>query len=93
MRSPARHWLRLIAALGTSTRPSVLVPVALTHFRADRAASTGVRRTGFVKGYALLEYESKSEAQRAISEMDGKDFLGQAVRVDWAFSAGPVKRH
>ncbi|PRW61188.1 RNA-binding 8A [Chlorella sorokiniana] len=50
------------------------------------------RRTGFVKGYALVEYGSKQEAQAAIDEMDGKELLTQIVRVTWAFSSGPIRR-
>ena len=49
------------------------------------------RRTGFVKGYALIEYGSKKEAEEAIAEMNGGELLGQSVTVDWAFSAGPLK--
>ncbi|XP_058226251.1 RNA-binding protein Y14A [Rhododendron vialii] len=50
------------------------------------------RRTGFVKGYALIEYENRDEAQKAISEMDGTELLTQNITVDWAFSRGPFKR-
>ncbi|KAL0853503.1 hypothetical protein Bca101_058655 [Brassica carinata] len=47
------------------------------------------RRTGFVKGYALIEYEKSEEAQSAIKAMDGAELLTKNVSVDWAFSNGP----
>ncbi|KAL6966570.1 RNA-binding protein y14 [Sarracenia purpurea var. burkii] len=50
------------------------------------------RRTGFVKGYALIEFESFEEAQKAINEMDGTELLTQTINVDWAFSKGPFRR-
>merc|ERR1711915_32236 len=43
------------------------------------------RRTGFVKGYALIEYGTMTEAQTAIRELDKKLILEQKVRVGWAF--------
>uniref|UniRef100_A0A2P2KG39 RNA-binding protein 8A n=1 Tax=Rhizophora mucronata TaxID=61149 RepID=A0A2P2KG39_RHIMU len=50
------------------------------------------RRTGFVKGYALIEYEKYEEAEKAIASMNGAEFLTQIINVDWAFSKGPSTR-
>jgi hypothetical protein len=49
------------------------------------------RRTGFVKGYALVEYARRDEAEAAIHNMNGKELLTKVINVDWAFSNGPHK--
>ena len=43
------------------------------------------RRTGFAKGYAFVEFGSKAEADAAVEGMHGKDILGKAIAVDFAF--------
>jgi RNA-binding protein 8A len=43
------------------------------------------RRTGFVKGYALLEFKELDDAKSVIKEMNNKELLGQRIQVDWAF--------
>ncbi|KAK9462761.1 rna-binding domain-protein [Lipomyces oligophaga] len=43
------------------------------------------RRTGYVKGYALIEYASSAEATEAIEKARGADFLGQILDADFAF--------
>lgn len=47
------------------------------------------RRTGYVKGYAFVEYEEKREAEAAIAGMNGKKLLGKTVRCEWAFMKAP----
>merc|ERR1740123_1420039 len=44
------------------------------------------RRTGFVKGYGLIEYETRQEADAAIKSMDGQALLDQKLAVSWAFA-------
>jgi len=49
------------------------------------------RRTGFVKGYALIEYEKKFEAQKAIETENGQELMENIMTVEWAFSKGPIQ--
>ena len=48
------------------------------------------RQTGYVKGYALLEYETHEEAQAAVAEGNGSEFLGLPIAVSFAFQKGPT---
>lgn len=51
------------------------------------------RRTGYLKGYALLEYETIQEAESAIAGMNGKTLLGQTLHCDFAYrKPGRVRR-
>ncbi|KAJ4459936.1 putative RNA-binding protein Y14 [Paratrimastix pyriformis] len=48
------------------------------------------RRTGFAKGYALIEYEKFEEAQAAINACaGGVPFMDQIITAEWAFQKGP----
>ncbi|KAG0057777.1 hypothetical protein BGZ83_003676 [Gryganskiella cystojenkinii] len=43
------------------------------------------RRTGYVKGYALVEYGEYSQAKEAISNLNGSKLLDQTLTCDFAF--------
>src|SRR4051794_32863141 len=50
------------------------------------------RRTGYVKGYALVEYGSFKEAETAINTLNGHMVHEQPIAVDWAFKLPPQQR-
>ena len=50
------------------------------------------RRTGFVKGYALVEYGTQEEARKAVTTAHNSTLLDQTLGVSFAFAEGPIKR-
>ncbi|PSN65255.1 RNA-binding domain-containing protein [Corynespora cassiicola Philippines] len=47
------------------------------------------RRTGYVKGYVLIEYPTLEEANAAIKGANGEELLEQKLNVDFAFVRPP----
>ena len=47
------------------------------------------RKSGKCKGYALMEYKARTEAQDAINKLHGTELFGQTIGVHWAFAKQP----
>ncbi|MES1909673.1 MAG: hypothetical protein MHM6MM_002374 [Cercozoa sp. M6MM] len=50
------------------------------------------RRSGFVKGYALVEFSEQADAKSAIDKLHGSELYGQKLSVNWAFAPRPSRR-
>jgi len=43
------------------------------------------RKSGYLKGYALIEFASLPEAQKAVNELNGSSFMGRTISVNFGF--------
>lgn len=51
------------------------------------------RRTGYLKGYCVAQYETKEEAASAIEGLDGQEFVDRVLHADWAFVSKASKKY
>lgn len=51
------------------------------------------RKTGFLKGYALLEYEFLTEAENAIKNLNNFKLMGRELKVNYAFKNPKTSRN
>ena len=49
------------------------------------------KKTGYLKGYVLVEYETLLEAQKAVNKLNGSLFMGKKINVSFAYKKKPVE--
>jgi len=73
-----------VGNLGYDVSSSDLQQMFAEHGTVDSATVISDRSTGQSKGFGFVEMSSDSEAQAAMSALDGKDLGGRAIKVNEA---------
>jgi RNA-binding protein 8A len=95
VRSPitaVEGFLILVSGLHEETNEDDLYELFADHGEIKQLHLNLDRRTGFVKGYALLEYASFKEAQAAIQALNGHQLHEKPLTVDWALRPTATKK-
>ncbi len=78
-------WVLFLAGLHEETQEEDLLdrfkdfgPVTNLHLNLDR-------KSGYAKGYAMVEFEEQEHAMLALEKLNGASICGNEIRIDWAF--------
>ena len=77
-------WVIIVTGLHEETREADLAD--LCEAPVHQLKFTG--RTGSSRGYALVEFATKEDAQDCINKLHGRTFMGSVISVHWAFVEG-----
>ncbi|KAI9476549.1 MAG: RNA-binding domain-containing protein [Benjaminiella poitrasii] len=83
-------WIIIVRGLHEETDEESLAEKFLEYGTIKNIHLNLDRRTGYVKGYAFIEYEARKEAEEAITDANGTQFMGETIKVDYAFVKGPT---
>ncbi|KAG5438945.1 hypothetical protein PCANB_002275 [Pneumocystis canis] len=83
--APIEGWIILITGLHDETSEEDLQDKFSEYGEIKNLHLNLDRRTGYVKGYALIEYTHLSEAKAAITHCHGTQLLESTLSVDFAF--------
>ena len=78
-------WVIFISGLHQEAQEDDVKDVCSDYGKVTNIQMNLDRRTGFVKGYALVEFTDREEAEKAILSMNDSKLLGKIIKVDWAF--------
>ncbi|KAI7901328.1 uncharacterized protein BX663DRAFT_514121 [Cokeromyces recurvatus] len=82
-------WIIIVRGLHEETDEETLAEKFMEYGSIKNIHLNLDRRTGYVKGYAFIEYEARKEAEEAIMDANGTKFIGETIKVDYAFIKGP----
>ncbi|WVQ85497.1 hypothetical protein IAT38_007662 [Cryptococcus sp. DSM 104549] len=83
-------WIIIVTNLNEETTEDDLQDTFGEYGQVKNLSMALNRRTGYVMGYALIEYGEREQAEKAIAETNGTTFLEQTIRTDFAFSKAPA---
>jgi RNA-binding protein 8A len=78
-------WVVFVTNLHDETREDDLSDAFAEYGTVQMVKMNYDRRTGYGKGYALVEFQRRNEAQDCINRMHGSKFMGRTIQVHWAF--------
>ena len=78
-------WVVFVTGIHEEAQEDDITDAFSEHGAVNKVQINVDRRTGFTKGYALVEYATQSEAQDAINTLHGTELLGKKIGVHWAF--------
>ncbi|KAK6907531.1 RNA-binding protein 8A [Kwoniella mangroviensis CBS 10435] len=82
-------WIIIVTGLNEETTEEDLQDLFGDYGEVKNLSMALNRRTGYVMGYALIEFPEKEQAEKAVKGTDGTTFLEKTIKTDFAFSKAP----